>query len=109
MSEGPLARVAVAPDSFLGYREDGSPGSTGVGSREAEGRRGRGGSLETGSPLFGFGGCYKLGQCLAQPIVSRVREWRSSRYGVTEKVSAGMLGAAPASGSPSRGLAVGLI
>ena len=31
------------------------------------------------------------------------REWRSSRYGGTEKVSAGLLGAAPASGSPSRG------
>ena len=57
----------------------------------------------------GLGFVYKLGQCLAQLIISRVREWRSSRYGGTEKVSAGLLGAAPASGSPSRGMAVGLI
>ena len=65
------------PFLFLGYREDGPPGSTGIGCREAgvkEGSRGFARDwVSTGSCLFGFGVCYKLGQCVAQPIGSRGR------------------------------------
>ena len=65
------------PFLYLSYRVVGHPGLTGAGCREAgckEGLRGFARDwVSTGSCLFGFGVCYKLGQCVAQPIGSRGR------------------------------------
>ena len=107
----------MTPYLSFGYREDGSPGSTGAGSREAEGRRGCVGSLETGSPRGSTGSAwagYKWGPVRGPTYSSRGRsvglnlqschrklvsayERCSNVYGGTEKVLAGAFGGGPSS------------